>query len=437
MGELMRIQGAFEFIIILGAVIALSTIVFGVYANIQKHTDTSIKLLIPESNVIQIHNTSNLSTKPSVDLYVPNILYVGKPTLIDSFFSGGYDSTVSDVYITATNAIVIPSKYSNIQIKGAYLLNFNIIPKKSGIVDVELRANVISKNTNKYFFNTTESYAINQPLTNGSLYKKYSVNIKNENESLVYGSKLNSALYNITELSHCAKTNWWGNLLPINLQCGGASWDYFIESAECYYGKGTRYRAYCVYQNSEKSNLYTINKNPKYNYNITVRLWNSSILLTSKLNNKKNNSILVSANNSEYGNVIVSNYISGYGAPLYSYLISYDINKSRPVNSSLYTKYSQALNNLNSVLEYYNGKIVGGAAGTSISENINSYDSATRDILNSKNLISRCNLLTDNSLWVYVCPPYSAFQFSNITVFIKGYNNSETVDFQGSSVNIR
>ncbi len=435
MGELMKIQGAFEFMIILGAVAAFSTVIFGVYANIQKNNNTSIKLLMLRSNVTHTFHSNDLYEDPSIDLYVPDILYVGKINPINSFFSGGYNLTILNAHITATNALVTPLEYSNIKIDGVYLLSFNIIPKNRGMEYIKLYADILDGNTNKNLSKTVESYVVNQPLTD--VYGKYSIDIRSNNESLIYKSKFDSKLYDVDVSNHCAKFDWWGKLLPIRLQCNGANWDYFVGSTRCYYNAGIGYRAYCVHKKNENSDLYVTDKNPTYKYNITLELWNSSVFLKSELNNKKNENKLISTDNLLYGNVVVAGYISASGPLPQLYLIRYKTDKSRSLDSSLYTEYSQSLNSLNSILKYYNNSIVNGGSESRISETIDSYDSVINKISKLKYSVDKCTLLLNSVLYKYVCKPYSSFQFSNITVFIKGYKGIKTINFQGSSINIR
>ncbi len=433
----MRLQSSFEFIILLGAVVALSTAIFGVYIKMQNSDYAAVSSFLSKNANITVNAAPLMQGNVSVSIYTPEEMHIGNASSVLSLFSGGYNSTILNARLEATNAVVMPDSYSNVPINGDYILSYDVVPTSTGYVEVKLSANISIGNTVQHISKSAESYSLNSLAGNASPNPTYSAAISYVYDNLVYNASTPSGMYTVSQSSHCAYTGWAGGLLNLNGQCGSsATWDYFIESAGCYYGAGTRYRAYCMYKNSENADIYNVSQVPKYNYSIVLSLDNSSLSLESILDSTKTSNVIVSVDGSVYGNAAVSGYVSGSGYSPAPYFIMHK-GSDIPITSSQYQTYSQYLNSMDSLLNYYNGTKTSDSAGAAMSESINSFNLEMYALLNSNSTDTNCTFSPSGLNYVYICQSYQGFQFSNITAAINGYIGTESINVEGSTINLR
>ncbi|MCL5007714.1 MAG: hypothetical protein M1562_00460 [Candidatus Marsarchaeota archaeon] len=433
----MRLQTTLEFIILLGVIAAMATVIFGIYTVMQKKDNSALNTLFASYN----HNVSvgqNAATHNlSVNIYIPYSIVVGESTPITALFSGEGNFSISNLSLSSYNASVLTGDYNKLEISNPYLLSFNIVPDKKGLVGVVLNGSFYNNGSMHRFSVSAESYAYLQNVS-GKSPQNYSVNLKDRYENVLYNTSLNGSLYNVSESSHCAYTNFEGFLYKIKAQCGSnAAWDFFVNSSECYYGAGTQYRAYCFYKNSENSDLYSVNQNRLFNFSVSLVISNDIEKLNATLTRILPESPLYSPNGTVYGNASVYGYISGDSASPNPYLLVDSVGTYSIINYSDYNRYSQYLNSLTSMLSYYNQSKISSSSEYAAMSAMGVYDQYVSGMISAHSIASGCTLITEGNNYMYECPPISQFTFSNITAYIDGYNGSTTVDSSGSFINIK
>lgn len=433
----MRIQSTFEFIILLGVIAAMATLVFGVYMVIQKKDNSALNNLFYSYRDNLSIPQNSVANDLSINIYIPYRIFVGESVPITALFSGYGNLRISNISLSARNASVLTGDYGGLEINSPYLLSFNIVPEREGLVNVLINGSFYKNGSAHRFSVSAYSYAYAQNVSSTS-QENYSVNIKDKYENVLYNTSLNGSLYSLSESSHCAYTNFEGELYKIKAQCGGdASWDFFVGSSECYYGAGTQYMAYCFYKNNESSDLYSVSQNRLFNFSILLSISDKRLVLNATLSRTAPRGQLYSVNGSIYGNASLYGYVSGEAERPDPYLLVNSGGGYSVINYSEYGRYSQYLNTITSMLSYYNQSIISRSSEYSAMSAMGVYNQYISKMVSSEDLANGCKLITDGSNYIYECKALSGFTFSNITAYINGYNGSTTVDSSGSFINIR
>ena len=428
----MRAQTALEFMLIMGAVVGLATVAIGIDLSIQKGSAMSIKNILESTTTI----TGNVESAalPDFYLYAPSAFRIGSVGSVMLIVSWPGNFTVEGLNMSADNATVISQDVRNRSSNGTYMEYFEVAPTRQGLVRLRVRGIMRYANTSQNFSESTVSFAAYPLHSNGTAL--LSATIAQHNASGWFESTPVESVYTISTSTHCAYTDWEGQLYKIIGQCGaGASWYYYVGSSECYYGAGSQYRAYCLYK-SGIGTVYRTDKNGTYSYNITLLLKDNQTLLRSNLSDTESTNNIYSENGGIYGNATVSGRIFG-GVAAPNYTIENAGGTYAPVSQKDYGTFESYLNDTLSTLAYYNGSRISPASSDIASEQIGKYNSEAESLLSDNAGKNNCTIVGSQPGPEYICRLNETLSFSNITAYLARYYGNETVDYGKSVINIR
>ncbi len=428
----MRAQTALEFMLIMGAVVGLAAVAIGVYISIQKGNTTSINEMLKSTTTVAAN--TGIVLLPNFYLYLPAAFKVGSAGSAMLVVSWPGSFVVDGLNLSAENASVISQGSKSESSNGTYLGYFEIVPTEQGKVKMSVRGVIHYANTTKNFSESAVSFATYPSRHNRTAYG-ISATILQHNSSAFFGSVPSGSIYTISTSTHCAYSNWEGHLYKIVAQCGaGASWYYYVGSAECYYGAGSQYRAYCLYK-SDIGTSYMTNRNGTYNYSITLLLQNNQTLLRSNLSSAESTNQIYS-NGRDFGNATVSGTVYGNSTPP-RYTIKAQGGAYSQVPEKDYSTFDSYLNNTLATLAYYNGSKISGASSDIAAEQIGKYNSEAESLLSNNAGMGNCTMVGSVPGPEYLCKVDGVISFSNITARLDGYYGNMTVDYGKSVINIR
>ena len=312
---------------------------------------------------------------------------------------------------------MLPFKYTNLFIEFELALQF--AEQSKGL------NNTVHKNI-----------SINTSVYNILKYSKseYTVSININNSSVTYPIENKNKIYKFNIKTHCSAMNN-GVELPINEQCGNASYDLFIFSNYCFYDQNAESRVICIYKDYNNLSLLSLSNNEsKLSYNGKFKFNAPNISIYSNFSSSNYRSL----------NFDSSGYPSGYYGKLelagahassdnYSNQLLYRNGSLWRINSSSAEDFYVQKAELNSLLAFYNGTGVDGKQWEYISENINAYNES---IPKSSQPFEQDNCGLSYHL-NYKCKNIP-IKFSNITAEIKNYNiENETVIYGNYTINLR
>lgn len=430
----MRLQTALEFIVLLSAVAAFSIAAVGAYLRTipPQGAYNSTLTYQPPTAVPQLNYT------PYIRAYLSNITYENASNNIEIISYSPYNYSISGNVISEGAAVTEGSWSEN----GSGLMDRNayLIPNVVGSINVEINITIISQNLTYQRSLVLETYATTDASTGENLThpKTLYASIIRNNESVLYQPEDPNQQYSATQRSHCSYENFYYKPYGLSLQCGNARWDYYYFSGSCYSG-GTLDAAYCVYLNSTDSSYSTFIQ-AGYLYNITIDLQErpGGATYTSNLSTLAPSGAIYSSGRN-YG-FASSNGVYGTGPLQYGTVLGNDTNGFIYLpNQTIYSSYETALNNLESLLGYYNGTDVSDSSFTQIQQAISSFNSQSSLLSQSKQSpLDGCSAYKNGNANGLACTPNSQFQYQNITAIIKnvsGVQNSSQ-QWYGSTINI-
>lgn len=445
----MKIQTSMEFIILLVGISAFSIAAIGMYLHFSHSQDSVYYNLLNSTSNISA-NTAYSSSPPSepfyVSVYSPSVAYVNTSSSIDVVL---YTSNATLDYLDMNSPTLehTPTSYSGIALNQASVFSFSIVPEHAGYSNVSISIEATGPGGVYHYNKSLQIYSVYaassgsgiQP-NNTNLLPVLSASLYPHSEAVLSSIDSGAGLYQLTEWSHCSYTGFWHHELSIQTECGNAKWYFWIFSSYCYYNSGSSTVTYCVYENPTGASLDSIGTQSTYQYNLTLSLSNSSknIYLVSSISNSGNTSPILSAiNGTRVGNATVSGQISGYASPQdYSYYLLNKSSNYTVVNSSAYSQYMQAYDNLNYVLDYYNDSGIGGSELSTIQQTISSYNKESSAMLDAEAANSPCSVVEYSGKAWYYCKLFS-IEFDNITALVDSplHQNSTTVA-DGSNIYI-
>ncbi|MEM0202269.1 MAG: hypothetical protein QXR73_03770, partial [Candidatus Micrarchaeaceae archaeon] len=138
----MKAQTTLEFIILLAAIAAFSTVLLGIYANFT-HGQKSLLGSMGNSINAEAENANQSNAWPEAPFFIEalmqNITYVGIGSTLQGVLYVPGNASVSLLKLNASGAAVEPQEYSNIG-NGTAVLPFRVIPLKAGMLSFNLTA---------------------------------------------------------------------------------------------------------------------------------------------------------------------------------------------------------------------------------------------------------------------------------------------------------
>ncbi len=438
-----RQQASIEFIIIMAAVTAFS--VFGL--SYYMHLHSAINQITGASNSILLPaNGTNASTPLEMTAYalVPyhaTAQAESQATLIISTT----EPAMLSVSAGSPNSIISPCNYSNQNLTSFLVLPVEVYIPSAGNGTLWFNVTAFSGNSElskhlSYSFtsyaNTTRNSTFNSSRQGTLNPQNVTAKIIPISEYVYYNASKFSNAYRITETSHCSYLNFWGQQMPIQSQCGGASWYFWSFSSNCYYGPAQVTTAtYCVYQEPSGTKVASISQEPGYSYNVSLNVsyagLNASAYLTQYNPESELESAGIAYGNASAGNEIYASAPNPQGSMIVSSNGTFFI-----ANSTDYSEYANAYEQLVNTMSYYNN--TGDSGDTSsASEAMYSYENALGSFIGDLGPANSSLCSVSNNGAIYKCKPYSQFQFYNMSAALNSYNGTpKTLSYMGSSIKI-
>ncbi|MEM0154256.1 MAG: hypothetical protein QW814_00255 [Methanothrix sp.] len=433
-----KLQSSIEFIVILAAVSGMAVIGISYYSNIRSVFTNAIA----SANQSSIHLGSANSPNTGNDIISA---YIFAPTLE----LGKISQATLFVSTSMASNIIINTSGSGVRINPAGLANktgsfgsaylFYLTPFSTGMDNITMR--ITAENDSKIYYKKIsfelpayEPYTYDKKSNSSSTIS--SIYLKPKSEYILYYPGNPENLYNITESSHCSYLNFMGDQMPIQSQCGNASWYFWSFSANCYYGSAqVLTKTYCIYKHYSGYNASSISTNASYLYNISLGLGYDGLNLSANTNQSVIQAKLFSGN-STYGNVTIGNSIYAE-SPINGLYLIRSKSGNYIASDSNYTALEYAYSNIENDLAYYNNSD-NGNVGT-INREIYSFNNVLSQTLKSlENANSnQCSVTKTANLVEYKCSPEAPFDFNNISIKIKNYSGlSYETDYEGSQISV-
>ncbi|MCL4403251.1 MAG: hypothetical protein M1500_00685 [Candidatus Marsarchaeota archaeon] len=348
-------------------------------------------------------------------------------------------ASIRSITASSENATVEPAGFFNLTSQGIGDFEFMILPHAQGPIGIGLEVNATYENLS--FDNITHVYAFSVAM-NGSATKNVTGG-KELDAAITYGNQ--SIFYNLTDRSsvmgtrvsnHCLYQNFWYQPYPVSVQCGTSkAWDFWIFDDVCY-TNGDLYRVYCVYPTNTTYSYYEIASSKSYAYNITLRLYNSSVSMSGVLNRNDMKENLTYRNRT-LGNAIVTGVTGEGPRPYTNYIVLNSSSGSGPVNISTFDAYSQTLESMRNTLAYYNNTGVSQDQIDQIWQAVGAYNHAASAFEEANySYVSGCALLHTGSMLHYACAPYSNLDYMiNASVLGNGAD-TYSVNYRGTVINV-
>lgn len=441
----MKLQSSIEFIVILTVVGVFSVFVLSQYLHFQNaqlsaYNKIENSILTSEQSNQPIVSFMNLSA--DLTPVIPNITYIGKPNSMEAILSYPQDYKVKSVFVELLqgNAEVFPSNYSDIQQSAFNILSFSVVPASSGTLSFSITA-LLSNGTNT--INLTKritSYSIFQN-GSGSSSSQTTAYLSNINESYMYLLTNQTPITTLYLWNRCpilTGQQYW-DLANELVQCGPNTWGFYWDNLECAYPDHGQY--YCISSNPTQYSAKTPSKIPYYRYNISLNVQAGLSFFKAILSNATPSAAVLDKNDVIHGEASV-NSVYGYGfmpPPYQSYIALLNQNSDRVLNLSNYTRYSNQKLSTVSLLQEYNGSWMNGSS-TTVAQIIyevgltNKYENSLT-IANNASL-SGCGYSPYASNQYIVCQVENQFYY-NITAILYNSSINQSVNYQGSIINLR
>ena len=433
-----KLQSSIEFIIIMAAVASMGVVGVSYYSRVHSVMMGALNAKNPNPTSL---NGSMAAINDTISAYLlAPVLQVGNASMATLLVSTSLPSKISANISSVTISLSRKNFSSNGYERQAAFV-FYAVPMSTGagIVSLEITAiNGSSKseyraNVTLYAYQNKQSQSQGNQSSNEIRY----VYLHPENESVTYTTGKQSKLYYITESSHCSELNFFGQQMPIQSQCPGASWYFWAFSANCYYGSAqVPTKTYCVYKTYSGYNASALSSVPKYNYKINFGIGYNNLNLSSKL-----------IQSSQFSNITLNTKVFGTASPgnsIYAQSIQPDSiyifssrGKAYVGSDANYSAYEYAYSGVKDDLAYYNNSD-NGATGT-IEREIYSYNNSLSKLIGTLAPAnsSSCKASISTAGIAYSCKPDSPMQFYNISADIYNYTGKQSeYSYMGSEIRV-
>ncbi|HUY70397.1 MAG TPA: hypothetical protein VMV00_02410 [Candidatus Baltobacteraceae bacterium] len=432
-------QTSIEFMVLLAASASLGVVGLAMYQHLsgsQSAVFSSILNASGSAHTAQYHSTNG---SYSASLSLGGTSYLNRSNGIYLLVTAPYGAYIARADINSTGGTVSPGSYNGTTTDGITLMQFSFIPSQQGSGSVSASVNVSYNGTTRILRSTAYTYSIpfvaDAP-SGGTGSPQFSAAITTINQSITYPLAAPINISYVTQWSHCTFHNLFGTL-SYQGQCGDANWDYVSFSESCYYESGVTTATYCMKLDATQSSYSTISGTQGYIYAIELRLYNQTMSLSALANSSSAGPRVLDGSGIQAGNATVS-AVSGIGSnPSQGYVVLNVSNAERVVGISSYQPYAQALNNLDSVLGYYNQSGAQGSDVSSIQDAIDGYNNQVLQFTNASNAVNpQCTLSAPGRNQVYACAPVSGLYYT-INATVSGVKSPQLLSVAGSTVDIR
>ncbi|MDE1833023.1 MAG: hypothetical protein KGH58_01245 [Candidatus Micrarchaeota archaeon] len=432
-----RAQATIEFMVLLGATASLAVVGLAMYHHLTASQATVFSAL-DNASAPAHQPQQQVPEQYSITVSLGGTSYLNRSNSLYLLITAPYGAYISGANITSTGGIVAPSAMAPAITDGITLARFSFIPSTSGPGSVSASVEITYNGTSTELNGTAYTYSVPfiGPAPGGGSSPQFSASISSANQSVVYPVGQPVGIGYATEWSHCSYHSWSGSLLPFGAQCGDANWDFNVWSDSCYWTHGVVGATYCVKLNSTPSSYATISGQQSYLYDMELRLYNQTLSLAAAANSLNSTSELRDAYGRPTGIMEITE-VSGIGPdPSQGYVVLNASGARRAVAFSGYQSFEQALNNLDSVMGYYNQTGIQDSDLSAIQSAIQGYDGQALQFTNSSNVVNpQCSLSSVGGNFEYLCSPVSGLYYT-INASVDGVNITQSISVGGSTVRI-
>lgn len=433
----MKLQSSIEFVIIMAAVASMGVVGISYYS----HIHSAVFSQFNAKNISASQNKSMAEINNTISAYLlAPALRLGNASVATLLVS---TSMPSEIHANISSATIRLSQnnFSSSGYNKQASFVFYAVPLLTGQDSLSLEITAVngsskseySANVLLYAYRSSQSQSGSNVSGNGISY----VYLHPENESVTYTAGKQSKLYYITENSHCSELNFWGQQMPIQSQCPGASWYFWEFSSSCYYGSAqVPTKTYCVYKTYSGYNSSALLPVPKYDYNINFGIGYHGLNLTSELTQNSQFSN-ITMNNKVFGTVSLGNSIYAQSLQPGSLYIFSSGNKVYAGSAANYSAYEYAYSKIKDDLAYYNNS-GNGAIGT-IEREMYSYNKSLSNMISSLAPADSgsCSASVGQTGILYSCDPNSPLQFYNASAKIYNYTGKQSeYSYMGSEIRV-
>ncbi|MEM3236861.1 MAG: hypothetical protein QXT89_00920 [Candidatus Micrarchaeaceae archaeon] len=417
----MKIQTSLEFLLVLGAIGTLTVTVVGIYSSKMHYEQAIFSNVISNSSPTNLTISKMQASKIYVIPYLPLNTTIYQQSQLYIAVYGCTNGTAE--FHLSSNSMAFAASNLHSQLSGVGMLTTEFEPLKVG-------ANIANINYSIECNNHTESNetSLSTFSTESLQGSQLSARISNRHEYINYPFESKTGLFALKEWSHCTYHDFWGNPLPTLYQCGANAWSYMVFSGYCYTNDEGQTVTFCIAPYSTGVNLsYVSASDMGYSYNFTLSIYALNNIFSGNLSSTSRTSEIF-LGKSVVGNATVLN-VSGISTFSNEEILS-EGNHSGIANSSAYTWYVQAKNNLYSILGYYNDSGVSSATQAQIQQTVSAYSDAYSNLLKSVSYnLTSCSFLGSSM----VCNAIEPFSYY-IAADIQGLDTNSTISYMGSII---
>ncbi len=432
----MRLQTTIEFVLVLAAVSAFALSALGAYGRVHglqmsAYADLGGSGAAPAA----FANAPYSDNSYLILAELPSVLYTNSASEMQVVLSLPVGAEIASLRLNASGASLYAGTYNAIASQGVNVFYADIIANTPGPVEARASARVLFGGTARTISAVARSYAV--PAAQPSQSKEMSVSISRRYEAVAYGVAAGSNIFTLRQTSRCSLVNFDGGYLPLQAQCPGAQWDFWIFSDVCYYDYGVLTRTYCIYKSNTSSRYAAALPAHAYLYNITLALLYGGAQLVANLTQESGAARLAYANGSVAGHANITNVSGASSVPYGALGVLSDEAGARIVNATRYSVYQDALDSALGTLGYYNGTGIGPAAMSSIEQSIGSYNDAARAFAASAAANqTACALRGSGGSYALACAPAAPLYYY-IVANVPGVAADQSIVYEGSTVEVR
>ncbi len=425
-------QTSLEFLLILGALSALSLSVISLYGKTvfsqSSQISNSLSAVASHTN-ISYSNMLNQQTDAYLSMPVNSILGQGSDLQI---VVSGCSSGTAEINVKS-QSLFFAEKNATVEIKGIGVESLQFTPEMPGINEATVSLNItcgnytMSKSYSLSTFSTSKSSAYN--------VTGLSALLAASNQSILYDSNPPENVITLSSQTHCTLVNFYYRPLGIAAQCGTANaWEYETSDMNCI---NTAYGSYtqttCIYPHDTSYSLISPDaQEPHYLFNVSLLVGMPLGEIRSNLSSAKTEAPAllngVPVGTAKISSVSSENQASGL-------VVLVNVSTYNSVSASVYDEYTRAVGNLYSTLGYYNTTL---QYSTQIAQAIYSYNTAYGLLVNSSTggINGSCNV----TLSGFTCKPAQLSYVINLYLYgnfskSSGIQN-QTLEYQTSEINL-
>ena len=425
----MNSQSSIEFLLISAALLSMAALSLGMYYHMLHVSSSAASSLLETQNAVAVPAANAVAYSPTAALFLQqNATYGSEGYAYGYVYAGNYTVNMS----LSSDGVAILGNLTYSVRGGSSVIQFGFIPENIGESSITLNYSYLYGGQMVSYSKSYYLLAVlghSGPSPNSSV--QYSGKITRLNYSLEYNTS-SSPVSKIYVSTHCTYTNFYGNPLPFNEQCGDAAWDYRIFSNDCYYFSDTATQTFCVYLNKVATAIYPSGQSsPAYSINASISLGSA---LYSSIINSSSNSTVYSALGEPSGYAYNNGTIAYSPIQTDSVYLNLSNGTQKIVQQQYYYDYASALSSLSGYMSYYNGTAVSQSELSSIGGKLSSYNESLAQLLSAAPLATNCYYSSRESR--YVCSYPGQFAFQSIAFHVDGIGTSANITAGSSTIRL-